>query len=156
MKKFIIVGNMNAVDYKEIFPLIRDNQMWLGASKGIGWKSLFLVPDNYEGNNVVVIDGKKYAQNNTAAWFTNVEHKKRNTPIDLCKRYSNDYKHYDNYDAIEVGKISYIPKDYEGVMGVPITYLDKWDPDKYELLDMKSDCDLNGKRLFKRLFIRKK
>jgi hypothetical protein len=126
-KKFIIIGNGNAVTYKEIFPLIKENKMWLGASKGIGGKFTFIVPDTYDGKFVSVINGKRIGQINNACWFTNVEHAKRNTPLDLYKRYSfEDYPKYDNYDAIEVSKVELIPMDYDGVMGVPITFLDKY------------------------------
>ena len=162
-KKFIIIGNMNAVDYKEIFPLIKENKLWLGASKGIGWKSLFGVPDDYEGKNVVINDGKKYVQINQATWFTNVEHEKRNTPLDLYKRYSNEYKHYDNYDAIEVGKIADIPMDYDGVMGVPLTFFFVYCPKQFEIIGNGYTENIkgvrpyvNGKRLYSRIFIRKR
>ncbi len=166
-KKFIIIGNGNAVTYKEIFPLIKENKMWLGASKGIGGKFTFIVPDTYDGKFVSVINGKRIGQINNACWFTNVEHAKRNTPLDLYKRYSfEDYPKYDNYDAIEVSKVELIPMDYDGVMGVPITFLDKYCREQFEIigydhnLDGKgtsiSQFEVNGKGVYKRILIRKR
>ena len=119
-KKFIVLGNMNAITYKEIFPYIKNDELWLGVSpRGLD----FILPDGSTSNV-------------NATWFTNIEHKKRNTPLDLYKRYSNEYPKYDNYDAIEVGKTCDIPMDYDGVMGVPITFLDKYCPEQFEILDM--------------------
>lgn len=177
MKKFIIIGNGNAVTYKEIFPLIKENKMWMGASKGIGGKFLFEVPSSYNGKFVSVIDGKRIAQVNNACWFTNVPHQKRNTPIPLYKTYSADkYPKYNNYDAIETKwdkKEAIIPIDYDGVMGVPITFLDKYCPTQFEIVGMAEDngkgfsydanwdgknphCVINGKNMYKRILIRKR
>ncbi len=146
-KKFIIIGNGNAVTYKEIFPLIKENKLWLGASKGIGGKLTFKVPETYEGKFVSVVNGTKTAQVNNACWFTNIPHAKRNRPLDLYKHYSNEYKHYDNYDAID-STTAEIPMDYDGVMGVPITFLDKYCPEQFEILGLmsgaKDDTLLNG------------
>lgn len=119
-KKFIIIGNTNAITYREIFPLIQNNELWLGYSpRGLD----FILPNGGTSNV-------------NAVWFTNVEHKKRNTPLDLYKRYSNEYPKYDNYDAIEVGKTCDIPMDYDGIMGVPITFLDKYCPAQFEIVGM--------------------
>ena len=171
-KKFIIIGNGNAVTYKEIFPLIKNNQLWLGASKGIGGKFLFKAPDTYEGKYVSVINGVRTAQVNNACWFTNIEHKKRNTPLDLYKRYSNEYKHYDNYDAID-SRTEEIPMDYYGVIGVPITFLDKYCPKQFEIVDARevalgerqknkntflikdADGAINGKPTYARICIKR-
>ena len=123
-KKFIIIGNMNAIAYKEIFQWIKEDKIWLGVSpRGLD----FILP-NGSTSNV------------NAAWFTNIEHKKRNTPLDLYKRYSNEYPKYDNYDAIEVNKVPEIPMDYDGVMGVPITFLDKYNPEQFEILWKAEPC----------------
>lgn len=135
-KKFIIIGNGNAVTYKEIFPLIKDNKLWLGASKGIGGKFSFIVPETYEGKFVSVVNGERIGQINNACWFTNIEHKKRSEPLDLYKRYSiEDYPKYDNYDAID-STTAEIPIDYDGVIGVPITFLDKYCPTQFQIIDI--------------------
>ena len=115
-KKFIIIGNMNAVTYKEIFPFIKDNKMWIGCSIHSGDRK-FYVPDSYELNAAtcgVDENGKRFINVKGVRWFTNIENKNRFEPIDLYKRYSfEDYPKYDNYDAIEVGKTAEIPMDYE-------------------------------------------
>lgn len=144
-KKFLIIGNGNAVTYKEIFPLIKENKMWMGASKGIGGKMHFLVPDTYQNkHNLKNEKGETLAQVNTSCWFTNIEHKKRHEPLDLYKRYSaGEYPKYDNYDAIE-SKTAEIPMDYDGVIGVPITFLDKYCPEQFEILGMMSGAKGEG------------
>ena len=119
-KKFLVIGSMNAITYKEIFPYIKDNELWLGNQN---------VKEFRSPNGEI----KKFGN---ILWYTNIQHKKRNTPLDLYKRYSNEYPKYDNYDAIEVSKVSDIPMDYDGVMGVPITFLDKYCPEQFEILDM--------------------
>lgn len=135
-KKFIILGNMNAITYKEIFPYIKNNELWWGCSLH-GTKCHFIVPNSYEGNNVFEENGVRYGKVNNAIWFTNISHTKRNTPLDLYKKYSADeYPKYDNYDAIEVSKVTDIPMDYDGVMGVPITFLDKYCPTQFEIVDI--------------------
>lgn len=135
-KKFIIIGNGNAVAYKDIFPYIMENKLWLGVSpRGLD----FILPNGGTSNVYAV-------------WFTNVEHKKHNTPIDLYKRYSNEYPKYDNYDAIEVSKTCDIPMDYDGVMGVPITFLDKYCPTQFEIIGLfteaNGDCFIQGKETY--------
>ena len=160
-KKFIILGNMNAFTYKEIFPYIKNNELWWGCSLH-GTKCHFIVPNSYEGNNVFEENGVRYGKVNNAIWFTNISHTKRNTPLDLYKKYSADeYPKYDNYDAIEVSKVSEIPMDYEGVMGVPITFLDKYCPTQFEIIkfrkgDDDKDLSVNGKCPYFRILIRKK
>jgi hypothetical protein len=137
-KKFLIVGNGNAVTYKEIFPYIKNNELWIGASKGIGGKFSFIVPNDYDNKFVYEENGVRLGQVNSACWFTNIPHTKRNTPLDLYKKYSADeYPKYDNYDAIE-SKTAEIPMDYEGVMGVPITFLDKYCPTQFEIVGIMS------------------
>lgn len=134
-KKFLIIGNGNAVTYKEIFPLIKENKMCMGASKGIGGKMHFIIPDTYQNkHNLKNENGKTLAQVNTSCWFTNIEHKKRHEPLDLYKKYSSEeYPKYDNYDAIE-SKTTDIPMDYDGVIGVPISFLDKYCPEQFEII----------------------
>ena len=160
-KQFLIIGNMNAITYKEIFPLIKENKMWWGVSLN-GTKCSFIVPESYEGKNVYIENGKRLGKVNNAIWFTNLDHKKRNYPLDLYMKYSNDYyKKYDNYDAIEVSKVCEIPMDYEGVMGVPITFLDKYNPEQFEIIKFRKgnddkDLSINGKCPYFRILIRHK
>ena len=160
-KKFIILGNMNAITYKEIFPYIKNNELWWGCSLH-GTKCHFIVPNSYEGNNVFEENGVRYGKVNNAIWFTNISHTKRNTPLDLYKKYSADeYPKYDNYDAIEVSKVSEIPMDYDGVMGVPITFLDKYCPTQFEIIKFRKgnddkDLSVNGKCPYFRILIRRK
>lgn len=135
-KKFLIIGNMNAITYKEIFPYIKNNKMWWGCSLN-GTKCSFIVPQSYEGKNVYVENGVKYGKVNNAIWFTNIMHKRRSTPLDLYRKYNeNDFPHYDNYDGINVDKVTEIPEDYDGVMGVPITFLYKYCPTQFEIVDI--------------------
>lgn len=144
-KKFIIIGNQNAITYKEIFPLIKNNRLWLGVSMN-GANRWFIVPDSYEVREGAAgykeENGKKMLFVNGVVWFTNIENKKRNTPLDLCKKYnSTDYPKYDNYGAIEVGRAENIPEDYMGVMGVPITFLHKYCPEQFEIVGC-ADADV--------------
>ena len=137
-KKFIIIGNMNAMTYKEIFPYIKEDKLWWGATIHSGDRK-FYVPDNYplEASGCGIDeDGRRFIRVKGVRWWTNISNETRTTPIDLYKKYSNEYPHYDNYDAIEVSKTSDIPMDYDGVMGVPITFLDKYCPAQFEILDM--------------------
>jgi len=131
-KKFLIIGTNNAIHYKEIFPLIQKNKVWLGYNNG---PKKYLVPDSYEGKSVVVVDGKKYMPMGNTSWFTNLDTTKRHEKLALYKKYSPDeYPKYDNYDAIEVSKVADIPMDYDGAMGVPDTILDKYNPEQFELI----------------------
>lgn len=178
-KKFIVLGNGNAVTCKEIFPLIKDNKIWLGASKGIGGKFCFAVPDTYAGKFVSEVDGIRIAQINNACWFTNVDYEQRHDKLDLCKKYNpTDYPKYDNYDAID-SKTDDIPEDYFGVIGVPITFLDKYCSEQFNIVglaagnsainnfginagyvkhkDDRGGCPiLNGNRVYSRFLIRRK
>ena len=137
-KKFIVIGNTNAITYKEIFPYIKENKLWLGCSS-FNSGMYFKVPNDYEYANTYKFDrekdGNKIMRVSSICWFTNIEHNRRNQPLDLYKKYSNeDYPKYDNYDAIEVSKVSEIPMDYNGIMGVPITFLDKYCPTQFEIV----------------------
>lgn len=132
-KKFLIIGNKNAITYKEIFPYLKDNKMWLGYNH----PHYFEVPlDEVENEKIQYEEGGKIYQTfGNICWFTNLEHSKRKEYIGLTKKYNpTDYPKYDNFDAIEVSKVTDIPKDYDGVMGVPITYLDKHNPNQFEIL----------------------
>ena len=146
--EFAVIGNMNAITYKEIFPLIKDNKMWLGRGKDKGGNSMwFAVPDNYpENKHERVTDNDVRIIPVTSKWFTNIQHGRRHEPLRLMsmkenQKYNkritsnaNSYKKYDNYDAIEVPVTAGIPNDYTGVMGVPISFLDKYCPEQFEIV----------------------
>ena len=171
-KKFIILGNQNAITYKEIFPLIKENKLWLGFSDNKTME--FVMPDSYEKYNYIDKKGRKIGKVPAISWFTNLEHSKRNDEIILYKKYtSEEFPKYDNYDAIEVSRVCEIPKDYNGVMGVPITFLDKYNPSQFEIVGLTSsskECTyglllsenqstrakINSKYIYARLLIKKK
>ena len=136
-KKFLIIGSVNAITYKEVFPLIKDNKFWFGPSISSGDRK-FYVPEDYPLNASgcgVDSDGKRFIRVKGVRWFTNLDHNKRHEELDLVCHYSpEEYPRYDNYGAIEVSKTSDIPFDYDGVMGVPITFLDKYNPDQFEII----------------------
>jgi hypothetical protein len=136
-KHFIILGNMNAATYKEVFPLFCDNKIWYGESIRSGDRK-FYVPESYPLNaaNCGIDDkGRRYIQVKGVRWFTNLDIRTRRKPIALTQRYTADqYPRYENYDAINVGRTQNIPLDYSGVMGVPITFLDKFCPDQFEIV----------------------
>lgn len=143
-KKFIILANQNAVTYQEIFPLLMDGKMWLGATSG---DMSFKVPDHYAPRETrfwVDESGQKWRSFGNMCWFTNLDYKKRHEDLILYKTYhSDDYPSYDNYDAIEVGRIADIPKDYEGVMGVTPGFLTKHNPEQFEIVGITQswfDC----------------
>ena len=138
-KKFLIIGHQNAYTYKEIFPLIKDNKIWLGYGfKGAA--AHFVSP--YEDIATAGDHRKGMIRVSCVNWFTNLEHNKRHELLDLVCRYSpEEYPHYDNYDAINVDKTSDIPCNYAGIMGVPITFLDKYNPEQFEILGQASDMD---------------
>jgi hypothetical protein len=136
-KKFIILGNYNAATYKETFKLIKENKIWLGSSLD-GRNIWFEIPDSYETYHKIE-NGVKYAFVASVVWWTNLEHKKRHEEIILYKTYNgneNYYPRYDNYDAIDVSKVKEIPLDYDGVMGVPITFLNKYNPEQFEIVGL--------------------
>ena len=138
-KKFLIIGNVNAITYKELFPLIMQNKIWMGASIHSGDRK-FWVPDGYELQAAgcgMDETGKKYIRVKGVRWFTNLDYKERHDNLILYKKYTpEEYPKYENFDAIEVGKTADIPFDYEGMMGVPITFLDKYNPDQFEILGL--------------------
>lgn len=138
-KKFLIIGNQNAITYKEIFPLIKENKIWLGYGfKGAA--AHFVSP--YEDTATSGDHRKGMIRVSGVYWFTNLEHNKRHEIFDLVCRYSpEDYPRYDNYDAIEVSKTADIPCNYPGIMGVPITFLDKYNPEQFEILGQASDMN---------------
>ena len=163
-KKFIIIGNMNAITYKEIFPLIKNNKLWIGPSITSGDRK-FWVPDDYELRAAgcgVDENGRKYIKVKGVRWFTNLDHKKRHEELILYRTYSPDeYLKYDNYDAINVDKTKDIPCDYDGVMGVPITFLDKYNPEQFEIIRFRKGNDdkdlcINGICPYFRILIHKR
>lgn len=148
-RKFLIIGNINVIAYREVFPLIKDNQIWLGT--GIGrWISGFIVPKEYQlfGSEARIEHGKRIVATNNALWLTNIEHGKRHQYLSLMTmedniKFSkhksvngNQYVKYENYDALEVPYTDSIPSDYNGLMGVPITFLDKYNPDQFQIIDV--------------------
>ena len=136
-KKFVILGNQNAITYKEIFPYLKDNKMWLGSSLSF---AKFKVPNYYEPRATrfwVDEDGQKWRSMGNICWFTNLDIAKRHEDLILYKIYNSDeYPSYDNYNAIEVRKVAEIPMDYYGVMGVPITFMDKYNPEQFEIVTL--------------------
>lgn len=136
-KKFLILGNMNSITCKEVFPYVQDNKMWIGPSISSGDRKFF-VPDDYPLNAAGCgIDGKRFIRIKGVRWFTNLDHNKRHEDLDLVCRYSEEENPtYDNFNAIEVGKTADIPYDYDGIMGVPITFLDKYNQDQFEILGL--------------------
>lgn len=139
-KKFVIIGNVNAISYKEIFKLIKDNKLWLGASIKSGDRE-FGVPKHYplEASGIRVDDkGNKFIRVKGVRWFVNLDYPKRHEILETIHSYAKTpekYPKYDNYDAINVDKTNEIPMDYEGIMGVPITFLDKHNPKQFEILE---------------------
>ena len=134
-KKFLIIGSQNNITYKEIFPLLMQDKMWLGYKAG---DMAFKVPDDYEARETRFWQdetGQKWRSLGNICWFTNLDIKKRHEELILYKCYTpNDYPHFDNFEAINVGKVDEIPCDYDGIMGVPLTFLDKYNPDQFEIL----------------------
>lgn len=163
-KKFVIIGNMNAITYKEVFPLIKENKMWLGAGKNDGRNVWYQVPDSYKSFHKEE-NGKKYAFVAGTIWFTNLDHGRRHLPLPLMTEAEvikfgtkKPFEKYDNYDAIEVSQVKNIPSDYVGIMGVPISFLSKYSPEQFEIIGSfnagihgeelgacKTEINLNGK-----------
>ena len=136
-KKFIIIGNVNSIAFKEFFPLIKDNKVWMSASIHSADRE-FRVPETYPLNAAgtrVDEEGRKYIRVKGVRWFTNLDYVERHEDIDLYKKYTaEEYPQYVNYDAIEVSKTADIPYDYYGKMGVPITFLDKFNPEQFDII----------------------
>jgi hypothetical protein len=183
-KKFIIIGNMNAITYKEVFPLIKQNKTWMGATVFVT-DMVFCVP---EGFVIKESDKRKaeklgyvgnYTRLGNSCWFTNIDHGRRHEPLQLMTMADNlkhskhkeirgkkEYLHYDNYDAIEVPFTDAIPSDYKGIMGVPISFIDKYCPEQFEIVGLdryvKDNPNyghrfmMNGKEKYARILIRKK
>jgi len=163
-KKILIIGNLNAITYKEIFKLIKENKLWFGASIHSGDRE-FGVPDSYPleaAGYRIDNEGRKFIRVKGVRWFTNLDYKERHEDLILYKKYNaKEYPKYDNYDAINVNKAKEIPMDYDDVMGVPITFMDKYNPDQFEIIGNEYDLNINkgrgyinGKRMYSRIFIR--
>lgn len=190
-KDFIILGNMNAITYKEVFPLMKENKIWLGCrslSRDMYFdvpkeRRTWLVENKKEGSAYKIIDGIVMGRLASACWFTNIDHQKRHQTIETTYLYSKKeelypdlYPKYDHYDAIEVSKISEIPMDYEKLMGVPITFLGKYNPEQFEIIDALNryalldtqntnkyvqsihshTCNIGGKSTYFRIVIKRK
>ena len=180
-KKFLIIGSMNAITYKEIFPLLKNNRIWIGF-RSMNADMYFIIPEERqrwlvenkkEGSAYKIIDGVVMGRLASACWFTNLDHQKRHEPLDLRGVYykgnEDKYPKYDNYDAIEVSKTANIPCDYDGIMGVPITFLDKYCPEQFMILGHEHDVTgvggvgvpegqflVNGHGVYKRVLIRRR
>ena len=165
-KKFLIIGNINAITYKKIFKLIKENKAWLGVNLGRGISG-FIVPEHYELYGTEArIDrlGNRIVSPNNCLWLTNLDISKRHEDITLTKRYFGNeamYPKYDNYEGINVNKTQDIPLDFEGVMGVPITFLHKLNPDQFEIIKFRKgnddkDLSINGKCTYFRILIKNK
>ncbi|MYB76856.1 MAG: modification methylase [Chloroflexi bacterium] len=165
-KKFVILGNMNAVTYKEVHPLFKEDRIWYGPSISSGDRE-FGVPPYYPltaATSRVDENGNKFIRVKGVRWFTNLDHKKRHEELPLFRRYHRDpgaYPAYDNYDAINVDRVRDIPEDYDGVMGVPITFLDKYNPQQFEIVrfrkgDDGKDLRVGAKEPYFRILIRRR
>ncbi len=182
-KKFLIIGNMNAITYKEVFPLLKDNKVWLGNNYKVNAGAMFFeIPENVANLEQVREvktneSGKKVYITRVQGirWFTNIDHGRRHEPLQLMTEKEvikfttkKPFERYDNYDAIEVSLVKNIPSDYRGVMGVPVSFFDNYNPDQFEVLGSNRGVDqdpnkiygkgsyLNGREVFKRIFIKHK
>lgn len=142
-KKFVIIGPVNAITYKEIFPLIKENKLWLGYGFSAG-NAYFKIPEDAKSNYAAGVFNEQtgLVKFRNCTWFTNLDIEKRHEDLILYKKYSaEEYPKYDNYDAINVDKVADIPCDYNGVMGVPITFLDKYNPEQFEIVEFRKGND---------------
>lgn len=172
-KKFLIVGNLNWITYKNVFPLLKNNSVWIGyraLNKDMYFnvsdeRKKWLVENKKEGSAYKFVNGRVMGRLASICWFTNLDHKKRHErSLETTYLYEpNLYQKYDNCDAININKVSEIPMNYNGVMGVPITFLDKYNPEQFEILGIDKDltnnhkaCMINGKQVYKRILVRKK
>lgn len=167
-KKFVIIGDQNAISYKELFSLIKENKIWLGVDNyGTKW---FEVKEHYDittESRKKIENGKKYFSSGRIVWFTNLDIAKRHEDLILYKTYNKkEFPKYDNYNAINVNRYKEIPKDYSGAMGVPITFLDKYNPEQFEIVGQMATTKIdefnhgypyvNGKKIYARILIKKK
>lgn len=165
-KDFLVISNINAITYKEVFPLIQSNKVWLGVCFGRDISG-FIVPENYElyGTETRIDEnGRRIISPNNCMWLTSLDNEKRHQPIELVKQYKGNekaYPFYDNYQGINVNKTQDIPKDYMGAMGVPITFLNKYSPEQFEIIkfrkgDDNKDLEIKGKTPYFRIIIKRK
>ena len=173
-KKFLIIGDWNPITYKEIFPLIKENKIWIGMNSN-RQISGFMVPEHYDlhGTEAHIDEkGRRIVKSNRNCWFTNIDNARRQEELILYKKYDKtEFPTYDNYNAIEVSAVANIPKDYKGAMGVPITFMNKYNPDQFEIIGCSYsygepegyhirgkgfDVSVNGKIIYKRLFVKNK
>jgi hypothetical protein len=168
-KKFLIIGSIGAITYKEFFPLLKENKVWMGYSIHSGDRE-FGVPKDYPLNasgHRVDEQGRKFLRVKGVRWYTNLDHTQRHEKLILYKKYNEkEYPKYDNYEAINVDKTKEIPMDYKGVMGVPITFLDKYNPEQFEILgdsryhdgqEFADDINvIQGKETYRRILIKRK
>lgn len=176
-KKFLIIGTWNVISYKEVFPLIKDNKIWIGINSNRNFSG-FIVPKHYSLHGTEARtdeNGNRIVSSNNTCWFTNLDIAKRHEELILHKTYNEtEFPTYDNYNAIEVSKTKNIPIDYKGLMGVPITFMDKYNPEQFEIIwttDRGGDGMLekykkkhvrwdapvvNGEGLYKRILIKHK
>lgn len=169
-KKFLVIGTWNAITYKEIFKLIQENKLWIGVNSNRNFSG-FIVPKHYElfGSEARIDEhGNRIVSSNNTCWFTNIDIAKRHEELILYKEFDPDlYPKYDSCDAIEVSKTNEIPISYDGVMGVPITFMNKYNPDQFDILGLDDYTlnypdwrgrgpDLNGKAIYRRIMIRHK
>ena len=169
-KKFLIIGTWNVISYKEIFPLIKNNKIWMGINNNRNFSG-FSVPKHYSlyGTEAYIDeDGNRIISSNNTCWFTNIDYEKQHKDLILYKKYNKtEYPKYDNYNAINVDKTKEIPMDYDGEIGVPITFMDKFNPEQFKIIGtgrqiMKKltgkciDLSLNGKEKYTRIIIKKK
>ena len=179
-KQFLIIGNINCISYQEVFVKIKENKAWLGNGMG-RWISGFIVPEGYElyGSEARIDEnGQRIVATNNCLWLTNLEHGRRHQPLSLMTMKDNikyskhkeirdvGYEKYDNYDAIDVAFTDAIPSDYNGAMGVPITFLDKYNPEQFEILGIMASTQItqynfgypyvDGKKKYARILIRKR
>jgi len=160
-KTFLIIGNTNALTYKEIFKLIKEDKLRTGYTNfNVGM--FFVVPDDWKHFHHIDQDGKKIARVSTSCWFTNLEVEKHKQDINLYKKYTpKEYPKYDNYDAINVNKYTEIPYDYTGCIGVPITFIDKYNPGQFKIVRFRKgnddkDLSINGKYTYFRVIVKNK
>ncbi len=178
-KKFLIIGTWNAITYKEIFKLIKEDKAWIGINSNRNFSG-FIVPKHYSLHGTEARldeNGNRVVSSNNTCWFTNLDNAKRHEDLILYQTYTEtDYPEYDNYKAIEVSQVVNIPVDYEGIMGVPITFLNKYNPEQFEIIGSDYEVKeglfpelvkpnwhgkidrayLNGKRMYARLLIKQK
>ena len=165
-KNFLIIGSINAITYKEIFQIIQENKAWLGINLGRGISG-FIVPDHYElyGTEARIDDfNNRIVSSNNCLWLTNLDNNKRHEYIQLTKTYvgnEDEYPTYDNYEGINVNEVKKIPNDYPNAMGVPITFLHKFNPEQFELIKFRKgndnkDLSINGKCPYFRILIKNK